>query len=81
MIRLIRILGVMLMVAGGIVILTWFIEPLREAMPLIRDWFVSLPIAIRVGLIIAAIGFTLLFSSVVWERLEDRKSEHDLLDE
>ena len=32
MIRLVRILGVILMAAGAIVILTWLIEPLREVL-------------------------------------------------
>ena len=81
MIRLIRIMGVMLIVAGALAILSWFIEPLREAWPFVYEWFVSLPIAIRVGLIIAAIGFLLLFGSVIWERIEDRKTEENLLDD
>ncbi len=81
MIRLIRILGVVLMVAGAIAILTWLIEPLREIWPVAVDWFRGLPMAIQVGLVLAAIGFTLLLGSVIWERLEDRKSESDLLDD
>ncbi len=81
MIRLVRILGVVLMAAGVIVILTWLIEPLRELLPAIVDGFRSLPITIQIGLTLAAIGFLLLFATVVWERIEDRKSEGNLLDE
>jgi uncharacterized membrane protein len=75
MIRFIRIVGWMLMAVGVVVILSWLIEPLRKIWPTAIDWFRSLPIAIQIGLIMAAIGFVLLFSSVVWERMEDRRTE------
>ena len=81
MIRLVRIFGVLLMVVGVLVILTWLIEPLREVIPHMYDAFRQLPIAVQIGLVIAAVGFLLLFSSLIWERLEDRKQEGDLLDE
>ena len=81
MIRLLRILGITLIVLGILVILTWLIEPLRDILPMTYDWFRSLPPAMQIGLGIAAVGFLLLFSSVVWERLEDRKNEADLLDD
>ena len=81
MIRFLRILGIVLVVLGAFVILTWLIKPLREAWPFAVQWFQSLPIAIQIGLAIAAVGFILLFSSIVWERLEDRKKEGSLLDD
>lgn len=81
MIPFVRILGGLLIVVGAIVILTWLIEPLRAVWPLAIDGFRSLPIAIQIGLIVAAIGFLLLFSSIIWERLEDRKQEGSLLDD
>ena len=81
MIQLVRILGWLLMVVGALVIATWLIKPLREIWPSLIKWFQSLPLAIQFGLIIAAIGFLLLLSSLIWERLEDRKSEGNLLDE
>ncbi len=81
MIRLVRIIGIVLMAVGVIVILTWLIEPLREVLPAIVDWFRTLPITIQIGLTLAAIGFLLLFATLVWERIEDRKSEGNLLDE
>ena len=80
MTRLLRILGVLLMVLGGLVILSWLIKPLRAIWPLLIDWFQALPLPMQIGLAIATVGFLLLFSSVVWERIEDRQSE-DLLDE
>ena len=81
MIRLLRIFGITLIVLGVLVILTWLIEPLRDFVPLTWDWFRSLPIAMQIGFTVAGVGFLLLFSSVVWERLEDRKSETNLLDD
>ena len=81
MIQFIRILGVLLMAIGALVIVAWLIKPLRQAMPVIYDGFRSLPGAIQFGLVIAAVGFLLLISSLIWERLEDRKQEGQLLDE
>ena len=81
MIRLLRIIGITLICLGGLVILTWLIEPLREIIPLSFVWFRSLPLAMQIGLVLAAVGFVILFSSIVWERLEDRKLETNLLDD
>ena len=81
MIRMVRILGVMLMIVGGLVILTWFIKPLRQIWPQLIQAFQTLPIAIQIGLVIAVVGFLLLFGSLVWERIEDRAKEQDLLKE
>lgn len=81
MIQLVRIVGGLLMAIGAIVILTWLIKPLRAIWPFVFDWFRSLPGAIQFGLVIAAVGFLLLLSSLIWERLEDRKREGNLLDE
>ena len=81
MIQFVRILGGLLMAIGALVILAWLIKPLRQAMPAMYDAFRSLPGAIQFGLVIAAIGFLLLMSSIIWERLEDRKREGRLLDD
>lgn len=82
MIQFLRIVGGVLIVVGALVILTWLIKPLREAWPHLIDAFRSFPVAVQIGLIVAAIGFLLLFSSIIWERLEDRKREgSSLLDE
>jgi len=74
--RLVRILGFLLIAAGAIVIAAWFIEPLREVWP----WFLELPLPIRIGLTIAAIGLLLLVGTVIWERIEDRDGDRKLLD-
>ena len=81
MIRLLRIIGISLVAIGILVIVTWLIEPLRNIVPFVYDWFRTLPIAMQIGLSVAAIGFLLLFSSIVWERIEDRKQEENLLDD
>ena len=81
MIRLLRVLGIVLVVIGSVVILTWLIKPLREAWPFAIEAFQELPLPIQIGLIVAAVGFTILFSSIIWERFEDRKSEGSLLDD
>jgi drug/metabolite transporter superfamily protein YnfA len=78
---MVRILGGLLMALGAVVVLAWFIKPLRQVLPLIYDGFRSLPGAIQFGLVVAAIGFLLLISSLIWERLEDRKREGRLLDD
>lgn len=80
MTRIVQILGFLLMAIGGLVILTWLIKPLRELWPIVFDVFRSWPMAVQVGLIIAAVGFLILISSLIWERIEDRKKEGDLLD-
>ncbi len=77
MIRLVRIVGFLLILAGAIVVLTWLIEPLREIWP----WLKSLPLPIRIGLCMAAAGFLLLMGSLLWERLEEREHDKKLLDE
>ena len=77
MIRLVRILGFLLILAGAIVVLTWLIEPLREIWP----WLKSLPLPIRIGFGMAAVGLLLLLGSLVWERIEEREHDKSLLDE
>ena len=81
MIRLVRIFGAVLTVAGVLVILTWLIKPLRDVWPQLIDAFRLLPIAVQIGLGLAGVGFLILFSAIIWERLEDRKQEGDLSDE
>ena len=81
MIRFLRFLGCILIGLGALVTISWFFEPLRAIWPHLIDAFHALPVAVQIGLIIAAVGFTILFSSIVWERLEDWKREKNLLDE
>lgn len=75
--RLVRLTGFLLIVAGVIVTLTWFIEPLREVWP----WLLDLPLPIRVGVILAAVGLLLLAGSLLWERWEERDQDRLLREE
>jgi uncharacterized membrane protein len=73
-IRLTRIVGFLLIVAGALVILTWLVEPLRELWPRLRQ----LPWPIQLGLALAAIGFLILLGSLIWERIEERENDRSL---
>ena len=77
MIRLIRIVGFLLIASGAVMLLTWAIEPLRFLWP----WIRALPLPIQFGMAAAALGLLLLLGTVIWERLEDRSQDSDLLDE
>ena len=77
MIKLIRIVGLLLMGVGALLLLVWFIEPLRFVWP----WFRALPWPIQLGLGIAAMGLLLLTGTVIWERFEDAGSEKSLRDD
>ena len=77
MIRLLRVIGTLLIIAGALVLASYLIEPLRELWP----WFLELPAPIRYGLIAAAIGFVILLGTVIWERYEDLEKERDLQDD
>jgi hypothetical protein len=84
-IRFIRTLGYVMIVCGILSIITWLIKPLRQIWPWIagplKDWFLSLPLAIQVGAVAASGGFLLLVTSLIMERIEDRKSEKGLFDD
>jgi len=74
MIRLVRVLGLLMMVSGGVILLTYLVTPLRALWP----WFRSLPLPIQLGLGAAALGLVLLFGTVLWERLEARAADRAL---
>ena len=75
MIRLLRVFGFLLIAAGTIFVLSWFIKPLRSLWP----WIRNLPWPIQVGLVCAAVGFLLLLGTLLWERLEERENDRSLL--
>lgn len=77
MIRLIRVIGTLLIIAGALVLASYLIEPLRELWP----WFLELPLPVRIGLGAAAVGFIILLGTVIWERYEDVEKERDLQDD
>jgi hypothetical protein len=75
MIRLLRILGVLMIVGGALVILSYIIAPLRYAW----TWFLRLPIPIQISLGVAGAGLLLLLGTLIWERLEEREADRELL--
>ena len=77
MTQLVRVFGFLLIAAGALVLASYLIKPLRALWP----WLLELPLPIQIGLVVAALGFLLLLGSVIWERLEDRKLDHDLLED
>ena len=74
--RLVRIVGILLAAAGAVICLAWAIEPLRGIWP----WLRSLPWPLQLGMALAGTGFLLLLGSLIWERLDDRKQDRELLD-
>ena len=77
MIKLIRFVGFGLMVLGAIVLITWMFEPLRALWP----WLLALPLPVKIGFGLAAIGLTVLFSSLLYERWQERGQDQDLLED
>jgi hypothetical protein len=77
MIRLLRVLGVMMIGVGAIIIMTYLIEPLRA----IWLWSQDLPMPIQISLGVAVGGFLLIFSTLIWERIEGREADRSLLDD
>ncbi len=73
MIRLLRIVGFLLIIAGLLLAASWFIEPLRELWPLLLD----LPLPIRIGMIVAGIGLLVVFATVVHDSLTADKRSLD----
>lgn len=65
MTSVLRIAGVLMMVAGGLLMASWFIEPLRALWP----WLVNLPLPVRLGLAVSALGLSIVLATVVHDRL------------
>jgi hypothetical protein len=65
MTRVLRITGFLMMLAGGLLAASWFIDPLRELWPAL----LALPLPIRIGLGIAGLGLLIVFATVVHDRL------------
>ena len=76
--KLARLFGFLLLWSGALLLLFWFIKPLRA---IIGALFLQLPLLLKIGLVIAAIGFILLLGTVIWERIESRKTDKELQDE
>lgn len=77
MIRLLRILGILMILAGVIVLLSYLITPLR----VLWMWFQKLPLPIQISLGVACAGFLLVLGTLLWERFEDRATDRELLED
>ncbi len=77
MIRLVRVVGFLLIAAGALVLVSYLFEPLQA----IWIALISLPWPIKIGLGVAAFGLLLVLGSIIWERIEERESDRELLDE
>lgn len=73
MIKLLRTIGFLLIIAGLALAASWFIEPLRELWPLLLD----LPLPIRIGLLVAGIGLLVVFATVVHDNATADKRSLD----
>ena len=77
MIRLLRILGILMILAGVVVLLSYLITPLR----VLWTWFQKLPLPIQISLGVACAGFLLVLGTLLWERFEDRATDRELLED
>lgn len=77
MTKLARLFGFLLLWGGALLLIFWFVKPLRA----IGALFLQLPILLQIGLAAAAIGFILLLGTVIWERIQSRKADKELQDE
>ncbi|MDX1568842.1 MAG: hypothetical protein R3200_00030 [Xanthomonadales bacterium] len=77
MIRLLRIIGFLFIGLGALILLSWAFEPARQLWPLV----LALPLPVKLGLVIAVIGFMVLMGSLIWERTESSRTEGNLLDD
>ena len=75
--RMLRNVGFGLIAVGAVLFLFWAIEPLRMIWP----WIRGLPLLIRIGLVAAAVGLTVLMGSLISERIRDREADRRLRDE
>ena len=76
MIQLLRILGILLVLAGALVLVTWLIEPIRALWPLL----LTLPTPVLIGIVVAVVGILLVLASLIWERWQDREADAKLRD-
>jgi len=77
MIRLVRICGFLMIAMGALILLSYLIAPLRAIWP----WLLRLPLPIQIGLSVGVAGLILTLSSLLWERFEERESDHFLKDD
>jgi len=74
---LLRITGFLLILAGAVIVLTWFIEPLRKIWP----YLLQMPLPLRIGFSVAGVGLIVIMATLIWERWNEREDDRDLLDD
>jgi len=78
MTEVLRIVGFLMIAAGGLLMASWFIEPLRELWPML----LALPWPVRIGLAVAGIGLLVILATVIHDRLRaDKRSLEEQLGE
>ena len=77
MTQFVRIVGFLLVVVGALILASYLIEPLRAVWP----WLLQLPLPVRIGLGLAAVGLVLVAGSVIHERLQALPEEKGLLED
>lgn len=66
MISVLRIVGFLMICVGLLLAASWFIEPLRQFWPML----LALPMPVKIGLVVSAIGLLVVFGTVVHDRLK-----------
>lgn len=73
-VRLIRILGVASMVLGVLLLVTYFVTPLR----ILWWWYRHMPMPLQIGFGVAGAGLCILLATMLLERAANRKYDNEL---
>jgi len=63
--------GFALFVLGVLITLSWFIDPVWQAL----QFYGELPVPLQIGFAVAAVGLTVLMISLIAERWTDREAD------
>ncbi|MDX1740805.1 MAG: hypothetical protein R3178_05900 [Rhodothermales bacterium] len=74
MARHLRLIGIAMMGLGALMLVGYFVTPVRLAWA----WFRTAPVPVQIGVGIAAIGLIILMVSLVAEKWRDDRREGDL---
>ncbi len=69
-----RILGVALMGVGLLLLVTYFVSPLR----ILWWWYRHMPMPLQIGLGVAGVGLAILLTTMLIERTQSREYDKDL---
>ena len=78
MVNAFRRIGLLMMLAGVVVITVYLLAEVAPPVRWLWVWFATLPGPIQVGLAVAALGFFILSASLLWERWLDREDDRKL---